>query len=77
MADIPPEGGVTAAPDPVPGGFRALMAVLAQTGTDASDRGDEPGFQRAFAFRGAIRRMADRWAAGDASPVRSSAKKEG
>lgn len=64
--------------DHVGNAFRALMKALAQRATDASDIGDEAGFQRAFAFRTAVGRMSDRWTAGEASPVRSATpKKEG
>jgi hypothetical protein len=62
--------------DPVRGAFRTVMVALAEAGTEASDRDDELGFRRAFAFRAAVKRIADRWSAGDASPTRTASKKE-
>lgn len=79
MADIlaPDPRPAPAGPrEPVPAGFRELMAALVTEGTEASDRDDEPGFRRAFAFRAAIKRIADRWTAGEASPVRTAAAKK-
>lgn len=58
-------------------GFTALAGTLAQVAIEATDAGDEAGFTRAMAYRTALRRMAERWSAGEASPTRSAPKKEG
>lgn len=61
----------------VPAGFTVLCASLAQHAIEATDRDDDAEFQRALSYRAALRRMAERWAAGEASPTRTSSKKEG
>lgn len=76
-AAAPPPPANTAPPKsgPIAAGFIALASDLAQAAIDATDAGDEAGFARAMAYRAALRRMAERWAAGEASPTRSSTKK--
>lgn len=57
--------------------FGTLASVLASYAIEASDRGDYAEFQRALAYRTAVKRLAERWQAGEASPVRNSPKEEG
>jgi hypothetical protein len=58
--------------DPVAAAFTALIRELRTAAIDAP-----PDSEREAAFHQAARRMAERWAAGEASPVRSAPKKEG
>ncbi len=79
MGDTPDRDPRLPAPrpaDPVVEAIRDAMAGLVGAGTEASDMGDEAGFTRAFAYRTALRRIADRWSAGEPSPIRTAAKKE-
>ena len=74
MADSTPSKKTDAT---IAAAFTALASELAQAAIDATDDGDEAGFERAMAYRAALRRIAERWSAGEVSPTRSSPKKEG
>lgn len=64
----------TTATDPVADAFAALIRALAADALARSDAGDDAGFDRGTAYRTAVRGMADRWASGEASPVRRAPK---
>lgn len=66
------ETNATASPDPVADAFAALVRALRTAAIDAP-----LGSEREAAFHAAARRMAERWTAGEASPVRAASKKEG
>lgn len=60
--------------------FAVLVSRLASIAIEASDAGDNAEFDRAMAYRAAVKRIADRWAAGERSPtraVRAAAEVEG
>ena len=57
--------------------FTTLVHALGTDAMEATDRDDEAEFQRALAFRTAVRRMAERWAAGERSPARTASAKGG
>ncbi|MBU8540842.1 hypothetical protein [Falsiroseomonas tokyonensis] len=54
--------------------FRNLIQALGETALNASDRGDNAGFTRAMAYREAVRRLSERWDAGEPSPTRTAKK---
>ena len=62
----------TTTTDPVTDAFAALVKALRTAAIDAPLTSE-----REQAYHAAARRMAERWAAGEASPVRAAAKKEG
>lgn len=71
MADIPAADLASAAapaPDPVAAAFDALSRALRAAALDADDEAEA---NAATAYRAHIRRVADRWVAGEPSPVRS------
>ena len=54
--------------------FAVLISRLASIAIEASDAGNDAEFDPVMAFRAAVRRIADRWNAGERSPVRSASK---
>lgn len=56
--------------------FAGVMSQLATIAIEATDRGDDAEFQRALAYRAAIRRLDDRWHAGERSPNRTASAKD-
>lgn len=57
-------------PDLIADAFAALSRALAVEALARSDAGDEAAYERAAAYRMAVRAMAGRWSEGEASPVR-------
>ena len=57
--------------------FSGVLSQLATIAIDATDRGDDAEFQRALTYRAAIRRLDERWHAGERSPTRTASSKEG
>lgn len=56
--------------------FAVLISRLASIAIEASDAGNDAEFYRVMSYRAAVRRIADRWNAGERSPVRTAAKTE-
>lgn len=57
--------------------FGRTVRALADAAIQASDGDDDTAFARALSYRSAVRRMADRWKAGEASPTRSAKGEKG
>lgn len=81
MPDTTSDTQPPAEADPAPGkpafvAFGGVMGQLATIAIEATDRGDDAEFQRALAYRAAIRRLDERWHAGERSPTRTASAKD-